>query len=45
LETNVSCIVQVDRRDALQAHLADKGINTAVHYPVPLYLQPAAKWL
>jgi dTDP-4-amino-4,6-dideoxygalactose transaminase len=36
-------VVQVDRRDSLVAHLANKGIDTAVHYPVPLHLQPAAR--
>jgi len=32
--------VLVDRRDALQAHLAGRGVQTLVHYPVPLHLQP-----
>jgi len=35
-------VIQVDRRDALQAHLAARGIGTAIHYPVPIHLQPAA---
>ena len=38
-------VVQVDRRDELRASLAEKGIETAVHYPVPLHLQPAAQGL
>jgi dTDP-4-amino-4,6-dideoxygalactose transaminase len=29
------------RRDALTAHLASRGIDTAVYYPTPLHLQPA----
>jgi dTDP-3-amino-3,4,6-trideoxy-alpha-D-glucose transaminase len=29
------------RRDALQRHLAAKGIGTNVHYPSPIHLQPA----
>jgi dTDP-4-amino-4,6-dideoxygalactose transaminase len=29
------------RRDALRRHLESKGIETAVHYPKPLHLQPA----
>jgi len=28
-------------RDALQAQLADRGIASAVHYPVPVHRQPA----
>lgn len=38
-------VVQVDRRDALRAHLADRGIETAIHYPIPIHLQPAAAFL
>ena len=33
--------VQVDNRDAVQKRLQESGIPTAVHYPVPLHLQPA----
>jgi UDP-2-acetamido-2-deoxy-ribo-hexuluronate aminotransferase len=33
--------VQVDDREKVQAELKQKGIPTAVHYPVPLHLQPA----
>jgi dTDP-4-amino-4,6-dideoxygalactose transaminase len=29
------------RRDAVQAHLRDSGIETLIHYPVPIPLQPA----
>lgn len=35
-------VIQVDHRDELQAHLAGKGIGTAIHYPIPIHLQPAA---
>jgi len=35
-------VVQVDRRDALQTHLREIGIKTAIHYPIPIHLQPAA---
>ncbi len=38
-------VIQVDHRDALQAHLSSLGIGTAVHYPVPIHLQPAAAYL
>lgn len=34
-------VVRVRRREALRRHLAAHGIGTAVHYPVPLHLQPA----
>jgi UDP-2-acetamido-2-deoxy-ribo-hexuluronate aminotransferase len=33
--------VQVKDREAAQAALKEQGIPTAVHYPVPLYRQPA----
>ncbi|HEY8159968.1 MAG TPA: DegT/DnrJ/EryC1/StrS family aminotransferase [Methylobacter sp.] len=33
--------VQVSNRDVLQQKLKEMGIPTAVHYPVPLNLQPA----
>lgn len=38
-------VIQVDRRDELQAHLSAQGIGTAIHYPVPIHLQPAAAYL
>ena len=30
-----------DRRDDLQRYLADKGIQTVIHYPIPPHRQPA----
>lgn len=33
--------IQVDQRDTVQEALKDKGIPTAVHYPIPLNKQPA----
>lgn len=33
--------IEVDNRDAVLAQLKDAGVPTAVHYPVPLNLQPA----
>ncbi len=37
--------VQVNGRDTVQKKLMDSGIPTAVHYPVPLNLQPAFDYL
>ena len=36
-------VIQADRRDQLQSYLAQRGIGTAIHYPVPIHLQPAAR--
>ena len=34
-------VIRSPQRDALRAALAEDGIGTAVHYPVPAHLQPA----
>jgi dTDP-4-amino-4,6-dideoxygalactose transaminase len=34
-------VIRVQDRDALRAHLRDKGIATGIHYPIPIHLQPA----
>ncbi len=34
-------VVRVEDRAGFQAHLADKGITTLVHYPIPIHLQEA----
>lgn len=31
---------KAEDRDRLQAHLTSKGIQTGIHYPVPIHLQP-----
>ena len=36
-------VVQVDHRDELRDYLALRNIETAIHYPVPIHLQPAAR--
>src|SRR2546425_3869335 len=36
-------VVRTPPRDALRAHLLARGIETGVHYPVPIHRQPA--WL
>lgn len=33
--------IRVENRDTVQAVLAHAGVPTTVHYPLPLYLQPA----
>jgi len=38
-------IIQAERRDELQAFLLEHGIETAIHYPIPIHLQPAARSL
>jgi dTDP-4-amino-4,6-dideoxygalactose transaminase len=32
--------IRIPARDAVQAELARAGVQTAVHYPIPLHLQP-----
>ncbi len=36
-------VVRCQARDALRRHLADHGIGTQIHYPVPCHLQNAYK--
>jgi dTDP-3-amino-3,4,6-trideoxy-alpha-D-glucose transaminase len=38
-------VVRHPSRDALAAGLRQRGIETLVHYPIPLHLQPAFAWL
>ena len=38
-------VVQVRFRNKLKKYLLDKGIVTSIHYPVPIHLQPASKFL
>jgi dTDP-4-amino-4,6-dideoxygalactose transaminase len=35
--------IQVGERDAVQAELARRGVETGVHYPLPCHLQPACR--
>lgn len=38
-------VVRCENREALQQHLADKGIQTLIHYPIPPHQQQAyAQW-
>jgi dTDP-4-amino-4,6-dideoxygalactose transaminase len=34
-------IVETEYRDALRNHLSDHGIQTGIHYPIPIHLQEA----
>ena len=38
-------VIRTERRDALMAHLLEQGVDTRVHYPIPIHLQDAAKHL
>lgn len=38
-------VIQVQKRDELKKYLLNKGIETAIHYPVPIHLQPSSKYL
>jgi dTDP-4-amino-4,6-dideoxygalactose transaminase len=38
-------VLQTKYRNELKAYLSFKGIDTAIHYPVPIHLQPASEKL
>jgi dTDP-4-amino-4,6-dideoxygalactose transaminase len=38
-------VVRLDRRDDLRQHLTECGVETGIHYPLPLHLQPAYAFL
>lgn len=38
-------VVRCQKREKLMAYLAERGIQTAVHYPRPVHLQPAFAFL
>jgi dTDP-4-amino-4,6-dideoxygalactose transaminase len=38
-------VIQTSRRDELKEYLSLNGIDTAIHYPIPIHLQPASKEL
>ncbi len=38
-------VIETDQRDELQSYLAQNGVPTIIHYPIPIHLQPAFKYL
>jgi len=36
-------VIRTPQRDALRDHLAARGVDTRVHYPIPIHLQDAAR--
>jgi dTDP-4-amino-4,6-dideoxygalactose transaminase len=38
-------VIQSDNRDALRQQLSDAGIESGLHYPIPLHLQEAYRFL
>ncbi|MGE4132090.1 MAG: DegT/DnrJ/EryC1/StrS family aminotransferase [Bdellovibrionales bacterium] len=38
-------VVQCDKRNGLQAFLSERGIETKIHYPIPIHMQRCAKEL
>ena len=38
-------VLLTDKRDQLQHYLGEQGIETKIHYPIPLHVQPAAEYL
>lgn len=38
-------VIRAKKRDELRKYLAEKGIATGIHYPLPLHLQPAFEFL
>jgi dTDP-4-amino-4,6-dideoxygalactose transaminase len=38
-------VIRARKRDELQQHLKDKGVGTAVYYPLPLHLQKCFSYL
>ena len=38
-------VIRTKNRDQLRSYLAEMGIDTGIHYPIPLHLQEAYKGL
>lgn len=44
-DTYHTFVIQVEQRDELISFLNKRGIQTAIHYPTPIHLQPASDYL
>lgn len=38
-------VIRAERRDELQTFLEERGVSTAIYYPLPLHLQPCFRFL
>ena len=38
-------VIRCEARNALQQYLAQRNVETAIHYPTPIHLQGAYRWL
>jgi len=38
-------VIQTEKRDELQKYLAEQGISTGIHYPIPIHLQKSYQYL
>lgn len=38
-------VIRTDKRDELMNKLKEKGVETGVHYPIPIHLQKSYEWL
>lgn len=38
-------VIQVDHRDELQKYLGENGVESSIHYPIPIHLQESSKAL
>jgi dTDP-3-amino-3,4,6-trideoxy-alpha-D-glucose transaminase len=45
LEARHLYVVRLERREDLRRHLAERGVETGIHYPLPLHLQSAYAFL
>ena len=45
IDTYHTFVIHVKKRDKLMNFLSKNGINTAIHYPIPIHLQPVGQEL